>query len=387
MRILTALTYYRPHYSGLTIYAERVARALAKRGHQVTVLTSRYDPQLAAHEVQNGVTIIRPNVWFRISKGVIMPSMPYKAWVELQKADILHLHIPQLDAAILSVLSHVRGVPVVLTYHCDLQLPSGFVHKIANLASNIANHITARSSDVIVTNTLDYAENSSFLSRYIYKVQPLLPPIDLVPVSEADIQAFKEKFHIQPQQRIIGMAARLAAEKGVEYLARALPLVLEKHPSSRVLFVGPYQNVVGEERYVQRLSPLIDRLDDHWTFVGILSPVEMSAFFHVCEVTVLPSINSTESYGMVQVESMSCSTPVVASDLPGVRIPVTETGSGLIVPPADANELANALIEILNDPHRYRGHPEVIVQPSSPDHVAEAYERIYKGLLSDKLGD
>ena len=46
MRILTALTYYRPHFSGLTIYAERLARALAARGHQVTVLTSRYDPDL-----------------------------------------------------------------------------------------------------------------------------------------------------------------------------------------------------------------------------------------------------------------------------------------------------------------------------------------------------
>jgi hypothetical protein len=41
MRILTTLTYYRPHYSGLTIYAERLARALAGRGHTVTVLTSR----------------------------------------------------------------------------------------------------------------------------------------------------------------------------------------------------------------------------------------------------------------------------------------------------------------------------------------------------------
>jgi len=44
MRILTILTYYRPHISGLTIYAERLAVALVKRGHQVTVLTSQINP-------------------------------------------------------------------------------------------------------------------------------------------------------------------------------------------------------------------------------------------------------------------------------------------------------------------------------------------------------
>jgi len=48
MRVLIVLTYYRPHTSGLTIYAERLACALAQRGHQVTILTSRYDRRLPA---------------------------------------------------------------------------------------------------------------------------------------------------------------------------------------------------------------------------------------------------------------------------------------------------------------------------------------------------
>jgi len=67
MRILIVLTYYRPHTSGLTIYAERLAKAWARRGHQVTVLTSRYDPSLAAEEVVDGVRIVRAPVWCRIS--------------------------------------------------------------------------------------------------------------------------------------------------------------------------------------------------------------------------------------------------------------------------------------------------------------------------------
>jgi hypothetical protein len=59
MRILIALTYYRPHVSGLTIYAERLARGLARRGHAVRVLTARFATTLAARETVDGVEIVR----------------------------------------------------------------------------------------------------------------------------------------------------------------------------------------------------------------------------------------------------------------------------------------------------------------------------------------
>ena len=65
------------------------------------------------------------------------------------------------------------------------------------------------------------------------------------------------------------MVGRLAAEKGVEYLVRALPLILEKHPEARVVHVGQYQDVMGEEAYAEMLKPLIEELGDRWQFLGI----------------------------------------------------------------------------------------------------------------------
>jgi glycosyltransferase involved in cell wall biosynthesis len=384
MRILTALTYYRPHYSGLTIYAERQARALANRGHKVVILTSRFNKHLKAHEHCDGVEIIRPKVWFHISKGVIMPGMLYWAWKLIRQTDVVQLHVPQLDAAPIALLSKLLGVPVVLTYHCDLHLPPGLVHRAANWASNLANRISAGMADVIVTNTLDYAENSAFLRPYLHKLHPIYPPVEVEPVTPSTVEAFRVKFGIRPGERLIGMAARLAAEKGVEYLVRALPQVLERHPTARVLFVGPYQNVLGEEAYAQRLMPMIEGLGDHWTFLGVVSPEEMSTFFHVSEVTVLPSINSTESFGLVQVESLACNTPVVASELPGVRVPVKETGAGISVTPADSEALAQALVAILEAPAEYRGRPGHLIQASTPEAVAQGYETIFTNLLNRK---
>jgi glycosyltransferase involved in cell wall biosynthesis len=347
----------------------------------VKVVTSRYDGGLPPQEQQDGVTVLRQDVLLRVSKGVIMPGMPLQAWKLTRWADVVHLHVPQLDAAYISLIAKILGKPVVLTYHCDLYLPAGLVHWLANQVSHLANHISAIAADVIVTNTRDYAENSSFLSRYLSKVRIIPPPVELPQVTETDVQAFRSKARIQPGQRLIGMAARLATEKGVEYLVQAMPSVIERHPQARVLFMGQHRDVLGEELYAQKLAPLIDRLGDHWTFLGNLTAKELAVFYRECELTVLPSINSTESFGMVQVEAMTCGTPVVASDLPGVRQPVRLTGMGRVVPPADASALAQAILSILEHPNGYRRDPAAVAQRFSPDAIAAEYDALFRELI------
>jgi glycosyltransferase involved in cell wall biosynthesis len=271
--------------------------------------------------------------------------------------------------------------PVVLTYHCDLQLPKGTIHYIANQGSHLANHLAARNAGRIVTNTQDYADHSQFLQKYISKIEPIPPPIELEPYTDEDVRAFRTKYGINPEQRIIGMAARLATEKGVEYLVRAFPKVLEQFPDARVLFAGQHLGVLGEEIYAQKLAPLIQQLGKHWTFLGILPPKEWSIFFNEAEVTVLPSINSTESFGMVQVESMISGTPVIASDLPGIRQPILTTGMGVIVPPQNPNSLAQALISVLKQPNGYKKDIRPIRERYSPQTIARAYEEIFSSLF------
>ena len=72
MRILFLVTYYRPHLSGLTIAAARRAEALAARGHAVTVLTSREDPEWPLEETVGGVRVVRLPVIWRAGKGVLL---------------------------------------------------------------------------------------------------------------------------------------------------------------------------------------------------------------------------------------------------------------------------------------------------------------------------
>ena len=150
MKVLLVLTYYHPHVSGLTIYVKRLATMLAQRGHQVTVLTSRYDPALPAEEVIDGVHVVRAPVQLRVSKGVIMLSFPMVAWRLIREHDVLSVHLPQFEASLLGLLGRLANRPVILTYHCDLQLPRGWFNRIVDKVVFASNYLAGQLAQAIV---------------------------------------------------------------------------------------------------------------------------------------------------------------------------------------------------------------------------------------------
>ncbi|HAF62724.1 MAG TPA: glycosyltransferase family 1 protein, partial [Anaerolineaceae bacterium] len=166
MKILIELTYYRPHTSGLTIYAERLAKALVRRGHEVTVLTSQFEKKLPREEWMDGVHVVRIPVLFRVSKGVVMPSLGWVAWRMVREHDVIHLHLPQIDAAGIAMRGRLFKKPTVITYHCDLRMPLGILSWLANQGVHIMNNLAALFTNRIVTYTQDYADHSPYLRRF-----------------------------------------------------------------------------------------------------------------------------------------------------------------------------------------------------------------------------
>lgn len=383
MRILTLLTYYRPHTSGLTIYAERLAKSLAERGHQVTIFTTQYQNDLPLHEIQDGVQIIRAPVAFRISKGVIAPSFGRTATQLVRENDVVQLHLPQFDAPGVALRARLMGKPTVLTYHCDLSLPPGFFNFFVNQVVHVMNRLAANLSYRIVTYTQDYADNSAYLSRYKDKLEIIPPPVVLPVPSNGDVNSFISRYQTDLRRPVIGMAARLATEKGVEILLNAMPKILEAYPNAQVLFAGQYQDVLGEQDYFDRLMPLLRKYqqDGHWQFLGVLTPEQMASFYPQLDVLVVPSLNSTEAFGLVQIEAMMNGVACVASSLPGVRQPVYTTGMGKVVPIGDERALADAILDILADPLQYQADPVEIGNRFTPDTIAAHYERLFQSML------
>lgn len=382
MKVLFALTYYRPHVSGLTIYVQRLAEALAARGHAVTVLTSHYDPGLPREEWMDGVRVVRAPVLFRVSKGVIMPTFTGIAARLLSEHDVVSVHLPQFEAGLLAFLGrYVVRRPVVLTYHCDLQLPPGAFNRLVDQVIFFMNSLGGMWADAVVAYTEDYAIHSRFLSQFAGKRWVIPPPVDMPQPAETHVAAFRQRYALEGKP-VLGFAARLAAEKGVEYVLEALPLMLKELPDLQVLFAGPCRDVLGEEEYYRRLQPMLERYADHWTFLGTLAPEEMADFYAAGDCTILPSINSTESFGLVQVESMLCGTPVVASNLPGVRVAVRTTGMGKIVPIRDAKAIAEAVVEVIRNRATYRRPRREVAGHFNTARTVEEYETMFAGLMA-----
>ncbi len=388
MRILIVLTYYRPHTSGLTIYAERLAKAWVKRGHQVTVLTSRYEPDLPANEIRDGVKIVRAPVLFRISKGVIMPTFGILATKLVLENDVIQLHLPQFDAAGIALRGRILKKPTVVTYHCDLNMPKGVISWAANQAVHVMNRLAAVFAHRFVTYTKDYAEHSPFLGKYMDKLHVIRPPVELPEVQQDKIKDFADRNNPQKLFPIIGIAAtRFATEKGIEVLLDALPSILETYPRAMVQFAGTHENVIGEEQYFQRLIHQVREFEDggHWNFLGNLNPEAMATFYPNINVLVMPSLNSTEAFGLVQIEAMLNGVPTVASNLPGVRRPSQLHKMGVVIPIGDSNALAEAVIKVITQPEKYRSDPEVIAKQYQPESIAVEYEKLFHE-MQNQLG-
>jgi glycosyltransferase involved in cell wall biosynthesis len=364
----------------LTIYVKRLAAALARRGHHVTVLTSHYDPALPAEEVIDGVQVVRAPVLFRISKGVIMPTFPLKAWQLIRRNDVVSIHLPQFEAGLLGLLGRLARRTVILTYHCDLQLPRGWFNSVVDKVVFASNYFAARLTQAAVAYTEDFAQHSPLLSRFLDKVHVIPPPVIMPVPDPVGVDAFRTQ-HDLADRPVVGMAARLATEKGVEVLVEAMPRLLQTFPRLKVLFAGQYEYVMGEEAYYQRLMPLIEELgSEHWEFLGILTQAQMPAFFAACDVLVVPSLNSTESFGLVQVEAMLCGTPSIASNLPGVRQPPLITGMGEVTEIGNSEKLAEAITKIIQQPSGYARPRRAIEDAFSLERTVAGYEALFEGL-------
>jgi len=380
LRILIVLTYYRPHTSGLTIYVERMARGLAARGHQVTVLTSRFDRACPLETMEDGVRVVRAPVLFRVSKGVIMPTFGWLATRLVREHDVISLHLPQFDAAGVAARGRLMGRPTVLTYHSDLELPPGPFNWVVNQVVHVMNRLAGLLADRVVAYTQDFADHSPFLRTFRRKIEVIPPPVDLPEVGPGAAAAFARMHDLDGRRPVIGMVARLAAEKGVEVLFQALPDVLAVYPEARVLFAGQYRNVLGEEAYARRLEPLFREYEERWQFLGVLNPAQLAALYPNLTCIVVPSLNSTESFGLVQLEAMLCGTPSIASDLPGVRQPVNQTGMGEIVPIGDAQALAEAIVRVVGDRARYVRPREEIAERWNTGRTVAEYEALFERL-------
>lgn len=381
LKILISLLYYHPHPTGLTIHVQRVAEALARRGHEVTVLTARYARSLPRDEqMHNGVRVVR--LWtlpFNISRGMLMPAWPWAALALALRHDVLWANLPMLETAPLALVSRLSGRAIVATCHGDLVLPANARNRLIGAVMYRFYTVLACRAARLVAYSQDYADHSTWLAPFREKVTVISPPIEM-PAPEPQRVASLRAAWAREGGPLIGFAGRFVEEKRPDLLLRALDVVSAEFPNVRVLFAGQYR--IAYENYHERHAALLQRWRDQVLFLGVLDGMQaMANFYAACDVLALPS--DSECFALVQVEAMLCGTPVVMTDTPGGRVPVRTTGMGRLVRKGDWRALGEALVDVLRAPARYQRPRAAIARAFPFTDTVDRYERLFRQFARD----
>ncbi len=371
LRVLAALQYYLPHRTGVPIHVQRVAEALVKCGHQVTILTARHSIELPRDETINGVRIVRLWAPLRVSRGMVMPAYPWAAWGLIRVHDVVWLHTPMLETSLMAFLTRAAGKQLIATHHGDLILPPGLFNRFVRWFTFANYRFMASRAARLIAYSHDYADHSYYLRPFRDRVSVIYPPIEVPDPDPERVAELRERWQADGGP-IIGYAGRFVQEKRPDLLIRALEVINRSFPRARVVFAGEYD--IRYEDTWERNQALVQRYRDQLIFLGQVSSMQaMANFYAACDVLVLPS--DTECFALVQVEAMLCGTPVVMTDTPGGRVPVTVTGMGALVPRGDWEAIGKAVVDILRQPERYARPRTEIERAFSLDETVRRYEK------------
>lgn len=370
MKILSTISYYHPYISGLSLYCQYLSEGLAKKGFEVAILTGQYRREWPLVEKNNGVTINRVPHLLKISKGFLSPFWILYSLREIRKTEVVILHLPQFEAFISAFMAKILGKKVISVYHCEVVLPKSLVNFMIETLLHLANFLALLLSDKVITYTKDYGLATSQLALFRSKLLYCYPPIKLnKKIRRRQMPKISSSFSK------IGFAGRIASEKGIEYLLEALPKIEKKVGKVKLLIAG--LKPVGEDHYNKKIFKLTSKNKEKIIFLGKLMPDEMPLFYKMIDVLVLPSLNLTESFGFVQVEAMYEGVPVVASNLPGVRVPIKLTQMGEIAPRADSRKLAEQIIKVLLNKEKYQVSKEKIEKIFDINKTIDFFEKIF----------
>jgi len=337
MHICQCYHVFHPVIGGVETNIFNVSSELIKHGHQVTVATSTL-PNEPEEEMLDGIRILRTKPLFEAFKVPFLPS--YGKLLSKVSPDIIHAHgmVPGVTDIAIAHASKNK-IPSVLTYHFDGNGESFFGEAFASLYNHTLAKKTVSKADAIIATTRSYAETSPVLKDYLDKVEIIPNGVDLKKfnpnVKPGDI---RKKYKL-PSGKLIFCLGRFVKYKGFEYLIRAMRSV-----DDATLMIGGAGTMESYYRQIVHSEGLETKV----RFLGVVPDEDLPKLYRASDVFVLPSALRGEAFGVTLLEAMACGTPVVASDLPGVKELFTDK-CGLKTKPGDTKELADSINRLLSD--------------------------------------
>lgn len=382
MNILMMTNTYKPILGGLEKSIEAFTRAHRKRGHRVIIVA----PEMEGMKPEEDVIRIPSIQNFNGTDFAIQVPVPGILTEALGdfKADIVHSHHPFLVGDTALRMAYKYNVPLVFTHHT---LYEQNIHYVGTETDALKKFVIELATGY--ANLADQAFAPSESVKLLMQDRGVTTPIEVVPTG-LDIERFapangknyRAEFDLPEKAFIIGHLGRLAPEKNLEFLIKAVSLYMNKNKDAHFLVVGkgPSEEILKNTFHEVGLG---DRL--HYT-----GPLIGEALLHAYQaMDVFVFASQSETQGLVLAESMASGTPVIGVDAPGVREVVKNEENGRLLPKENAEDFAEAIDWMYNTTDKKKEEMKKkcleTAQEFSMDKCVDKALRIYASLIRDKF--
>jgi len=368
MRILVQSIYFPPRAGGIENHVFYLSRELVRRGHRVEVITGKTEADSPLRETIEGIDVVRQRTLGRNLLGwttLALTSLPL--FLERSRtADVLHAHTFQSVIGP-RIAARLHDKPLVVTIHS-----SHFLRLVRKPGWRQGLGFLLRGADRVLTTSEELAEGCRRAHRGV-NVRPI--------VNGIDTNLFAPRDPVLPRrggEKLLVATRRLVEKNGVEFLIRAMPMILAEE-NVRLFLIGD-----GPLR--RDLEALAGDLgvSERTVFLGTIPNARIPGFLASADVVVIPSL--IEATSISALEAMACEVPVAASRTGGLPEIITED-TGVLFERGNPADLARTVVALLRNEERAemgrRGRRRVVAD-WSVQRMAEIHEEVYREVMEEK---
>lgn len=408
MKIAMMTNNYKPFIGGVPISIERLSDSLRKAGHEVIVFAPTYENQMYDENIVRYRTFKKG-----LADGVVVPN-PIDKKIEdafkKENFDVIHVHHPMLIGNTAVHLSKKYGIPLTFTYHTRYEQYLHYLKPIKWLENgvekpNIVGQLQRESLELIKENLLpsyfkkffnncnhifaptdgieDYLMNTCDINQDKISVLPTGLREESFLVDKAACQQIRNKYQANDCPLFISVS-RLSHEKNIPFLLHSLAyykMIYQKPFKMLLIGDGP-----DRQEYEDLCKKL--RIENEIIFTGKIANEEIGNYYHASDLFLFAS--KSETQGIVLLEAMAASTPIVSLMASGVSDLVKHGTNGYCLK-EDHEQFAKHMNQLLSDSYLYQQFSQNALKTAysfSADEVASqalaAYEKVihqsYKNL-------
>ncbi len=332
LRILHLGKYYPPDRGGIETVVETLCRGERPEVETRALVLNKV--RRTSDEMVHEVPVRKVASVATIGAVSIAPSLPY--WLARAEADVIVLHEPNPMALLAYALARPKA-PLIVWIHSEVIRPKLqyrlFYEPLLEFALRRAQRIVVASPPMLRIPALARHQRKCAVIPYGLERTRYWLSSD----TASRVKAIRGRTSVP----IVLFVGRLVGYKGVDVLLRAM-----KGLDAETVIIGDGPRLKSLTALASDLG-----LSDRVRFAGDVSEADLQAWYHACDVLVLPSVTKQEAFGMVQLEAMLCGHPVISTNLEtGTSWVNQHERTGLVVQAGDVAELRDALSRLLDNP-------------------------------------